>query len=132
MFNLFRKNKKYPPFPALAEFDKKDLYFIRTAEWDFLSNQVIYVNDPCGPRVLTLDPWPQLVFIGANGVLTVSEYVHYMADKYDSAIPDALDKTIIHELNTLLNYKIIAFSAIKQRPRRGYDMPLSKRKENEN
>ncbi len=132
MFNLFKKNKRYPPFPVLAAFDKKDAYFIRIAEWDFLDNQNIYINDPHGPRVFTLDPWPQIVFTAANGVLTVSEYIYYMADKYNGAVPGELDKTILHELNTLTNYKIIAFTNVKQRPKPAHDMPMSKRKETEN
>ena len=132
MYNLFKKTKKYPPFPVLDAFDKKDHYFIRTATWDFLNAETVYVNDPYGPRVFTMDPWPQLVFLGANGVLTVTEYVHYMADKYSGQIPSGLDKTILHELNGLLDLKIVEFSRVKQRPKREHDMPMSKRSEREN
>jgi len=73
MFNLFKRSSRYPPFAALRSFPGKDAYFIRVAQWHWLNDEMITVNDPNGPRVLTMDPWPQLVFLAANGQMTVQE-----------------------------------------------------------
>lgn len=112
MFDSFRKyfERRKPTFDSLNEFPLKDKYFYRTATWTWHSEKEISVFDPCGPRVITLDPWPQIVFLDAKGKLTVSEYVEYMASKYTSQIPDKLDETIINQLNSLFNIKLIAYS----------------------
>ncbi|MRG49077.1 hypothetical protein GFS24_28465 [Chitinophaga sp. SYP-B3965] len=60
--------------------------------------------------MFNLDPWPQIVFIAAKGKMTVVQYVADCASKYTSAIPTALDETIIYELDQLLHEKLIAFS----------------------
>ena len=92
MFNLFKQQKKYPDFDVLKDFDKKDLYFLRTAEWDWMDKNTVIVIDPFNPRVLTLGPWPQYIFIAANGQITITEYVYYMADIYSGDIPKLLLK----------------------------------------
>ena len=126
MFNPFKKKKKYPPFTTLATFDKKDFYFFRVAQWDWLNNKMIYANDPHGPRVLTFDPWPQIIFLDANGQLTIAEYVFHTANKYTNEIPGDLDKTIIDELNKLLSYKLVALNDKQKQLPREIELPLSK------
>jgi len=81
------------------------------------------VVDPHNPRVLTLDPWPQYIFIAANGQMTITEYVRYMADKYRGHIPKLLDKTIVDEVLTLLSYGIIELVEKKQRPKYEFELP---------
>ena len=117
MFNLFKRTKKYPPFETLGSFSKKDLYFVRTAQWMRLDNEMITVFDPHGPRMITMDPWPQTVFLHSDGQKTVAEFIHFVADKYTGTIPENLDKTIIGELLKLIDdYKIIQFSEQKRMP----------------
>jgi len=125
MFSFFKRDKRYPAFEALKKFDNKDSYFIRVAEWDWLNKEAIVVTDPYGPRLITMDPWPQLVFIAANGQMTVSEYVYYMANKYTSEIPENVDRTIIDEITKLMGYRIIVFVDEKQRPEKRFEMPRS-------
>src|SRR4051812_21411650 len=103
MFNLFKRHKKYPPFETLKQYDKQYHYFLRIAEWDWLDKENIYVVAPSNPRMLTVNPWGQWVFMAANGQMTVTEYVLYMAEKYTGEIPAILDKTIIDELHNLLS-----------------------------
>lgn len=123
MFNFNRKEKIYPEFDFLNGYDKKNSYFIRVAEWSWLDKEKIIVMDPHGPRILTLDPWPQYVFLAANGQITVTEYVYYMADKYKTEIPKLLDQTIINEMNSLVQYQIIKFVEQKQRPESRFELP---------
>jgi hypothetical protein len=124
MFNIFKKKKIYPPFDFLAGFDKADLYFIRTASWKWLDNRNISVIDPHGPTVFTLDPWPQIIFLAANGNKSIKEYVFYVADQYTRSIPDNLDTTIIGEIETLIKYRIIKLSETQIHPEKEFDQPL--------
>jgi hypothetical protein len=124
MFGLFQKRKQIPPFDVLEASANRDKYFIRTAQWRMLNRDSVAVTDPHAPRILTLDPWPQLVFIAADGQRTVKEYVHHAASKYSGNVPGNLDKTILHEIETLLNYGIIALSNAKGRPVTRFDKPL--------
>jgi len=128
MFSFFKRKPNYPSFTALQSFQKKDAYFIRVAQWYWLNDEMITIIDPHNARMLTMDPWPQLVFLAANGQMTVQEYVHYMADKYSGTIPAELDKTILHELEKLENYRIIQFVNGQQRPESRFELPLKDRK----
>jgi hypothetical protein len=130
MFGWFKKKKQYPPFDQLQASALKDQYFLRCAEWDLLAENRICVFDPAGPRVLTLDPWPELVFLAAKGQLTVQEYVYYAADQYDGSIPPLLDQTIVDELQTLLDYRIIRLAGSKQSLDPAYASPRSSRQNN--
>ena len=127
MFNFFKRNKRYPSFEPLKQYERQHHFFIRTAEWDWMDDENIYVVDPHNPRVLTLNPWGQWIFIAANGQMTVTEYVMYMADKYKGEIPEILDQTIIDELRTLVEYGIIAFVETKQRPESRFELPQKER-----
>jgi hypothetical protein len=106
--NIFAKKK--PEFSSLKESPNKDKYFYRVATWTWHSEEEITIIDPNAPRVITLDPWPQLVFLDAKGKLTVTEYVYYMASRYSFKIPENLDKEILFNLDTLFQEKLIAFS----------------------
>lgn len=74
------------------------------------------VVDPLGPRVLTLDPWPQTIFIAADGQQTIEAYVYHMAKQYSGKAPAGLASTILHEINTLLGYKLIELCEVQQYP----------------
>ena len=121
MFNFFKRTKKHPRFETLEGFSQKDAYFVRTAQWYPMGKGLITVIDPRQPRMLTMDPWPQIVFLEADGQKTVAEFIDHMAGKHSGAIPNELDKTIIEELLKLTDYKIIQFSAEKKRPDRQFD-----------
>ena len=123
MFNIFRKKKDCPKFEALAGFINKDLYFVRTAQWNWLDEDKIFAIDPVKPRMLTLDPWPQIIFLAADGQLSVTEYINYVAGKYSGNIPENLDRTIIDELLKLESYQIIKFVAEQCNPEILFDKP---------
>lgn len=108
-FKLYHK-PTLPAFPALAAYEYKDYYFCRVARWNWLDNTHIVVKDPHAPRMITMDPWPQLLFLDASGKLTVAGYVDYMAHRYQRNTPDKLDATIIEELEKLVQMKLLALS----------------------
>jgi hypothetical protein len=127
MFNFFKKTKTLPPFETLAGFPQKDHYFIRTAAWRPFDSKKIAVVDPHQPRMITMDPWPQIVFLAADGQKTVAEFIFDMADKYTGAIPGHLDKTVIDELMKLVEkYRIVQFSEQRKRPEESYDKASSR------
>ena len=103
----FKKNKDFPPFHSLAASPLKNTYIIRTCEWRWLEKGKIVVNDKNQPRVITLDPWPQLVFLEAKGNKTISQIIHRLAKMYTSAIPEELDVTFLQEVDTLVKERLI-------------------------
>lgn len=123
MFNFFIKKKPVPRFELLELSAIRDRYFVRTAPWRKLDKQHIVVTDPYAPRLITLDPWPQIVFLAADGQLTVTEYIYQLATQYSGEIPLLLDKTVLDEIDTLLHYKIIALADSKKRPLPEFDGP---------
>ncbi len=126
MFDSIKKyfQKEKPEFNSLNVFPYKDKYFHRVATWDWLNKEQIHIFDPHGPRLITLDEWPQLVFLDAKGKLTVSEYIDYMASKY-TRIPKGLDETIIYQLNTLADAKLIEYTDTEVKLESKFENPIS-------
>lgn len=52
----------------------------------------------------------------------------YMAGQYSGPVPGALDETILHEVNSLLQLRIISLAETKRRPDPQYDFPRSSHK----
>ncbi len=106
----------------------KDKYFVRLAQWDWLNTDMIQVTDNHAPRMITMDPWPQLIYLEADGQKTVSEFVYNMASKYSMSqtIPKDLDSTIIKSLNSLINDRLIKLSDEKSKLPYYLDLPKSK------
>lgn len=75
--------------------------------------------------MLTLDPWPQLIFLAADGQMSVTDYILYAANAYQGDIPEKLDETVIGELNTLEQYAIIRYVEKRQRPEFKHDLPMT-------
>lgn len=114
MFNLFKKKERtLPPFKALEESKIKDQYCVRTTQWDWLDDNAIYVIDNNAPKMITMDLWPQLVYIEADGQKSISELIYGMASQYsrEEPIPEGLDATIIEVIESLLHNRIIELSA---------------------
>lgn len=128
MFNLFRKKaKKYPPFEVLAGHADKDFYFVRCASWMWLTAQHIVVWDPVNPlRHITFDPWPQSVFLHADGEMTVAEYIYFLAGEYSGEIPDKLDEFILNELHRLQGLNVLELRTEQGRPEAKFDQAMKK------
>jgi hypothetical protein len=107
MLKFFRKKPTIPAFPTLQQSLLKNKYFVRVCRWQWLNNEMITVTDIHAPRVITMDPWPQLIFLEAQGDKTVSEFIYYLAGQYTSKIPSELDSTVLYEINSLLGEGII-------------------------
>lgn len=98
-------------FNALDSYKFKDKYFYRICKWDWLTRDMIHVFDNNRPRFITMDYWPQKIYLEAKGQSTVSELIHLIASKYpNTQIPRNLDSAIIEELEGLINEKLIELS----------------------
>ena len=128
MFGLFKKKEReLPPFNELVNSDIKDMYFVRLARWDWLNQDMIHVVENNGPRMITMDPWPQLIYLEADGQKTVTEFVYDMASKYGKKqpIPKELDATIIKLIKSLSDDKLIELSAESRKLPYYIDLPQS-------
>lgn len=98
-------------FQALESSELKDKYFYRIERWDWLTRDMIHVIDSKSPRFITMDYWPQKIYLEAEGQRTLAEFVNYIASKYPkSGIPNNLDKALLEEFNNLIEEKLIAIS----------------------
>jgi len=106
----------------------KDKYFARTEKWDWLTKEMIHVFDSKSPRVITMDPWPQIVYLDAIGDKTVKEYIHDFSKKYrKNQIPEELADTILDMLSGLVKEeKIIELSDIPITLDESLKNPMSK------
>ncbi|MGJ8684322.1 MAG: hypothetical protein ACSHWW_06845 [Nonlabens sp.] len=106
LFNLFKIKKKTiqnPDFEFLKNYNNKDKYFIRTMQWDWLDDKMIHVFDNKSTRLITMDEWPQHVFLKAKGQITIKEYIMEMAGLYPPGeVPPTLDKDIIATIEGLI------------------------------
>lgn len=96
MLGIFkRKKRQMPPFNDLNNSPLRGKYFIRLAPWDWLNQEMIHVFDLNSPRVITLDPWVQLVYLEADGQKTVPEFVYQIASGYgrNEVIPHEIRQT---------------------------------------
>ncbi|MFZ6053047.1 hypothetical protein [Halocola ammonii] len=113
MFDIFkRKSKELPPFNELENSELKDKFFMRLLQWDWIDRDTIHVIDNNAPRMITMDPWPQLVYLGATGQQTITEFVYEMAGKYGKSqtIPENLDLTVLDTIDRLLNENLVRLS----------------------
>ena len=97
--------------PGMARLDETK-YFHRVAAWDWLNKEMIHVTDPHGPRMITMDPWPQKIFLDATGERTIAGYITDMAASYPRGhVPAGLREMIIEELDKLANdLRLVAFA----------------------
>jgi hypothetical protein len=124
-FKLFRTSRPVIPcFEVLKKSPIRDHYFCRAAQWRWLNRDMITVIDSHASRVFTMDPWPQLIFLAANGKLTITEYVSHLAGKYKKEIPSDLDNTVLSMIELLLKDKIIGLSTVPREPDPANNLPI--------
>lgn len=129
MFGLFKKRERVlPPFDDLKNSAIKDKYFFRLAQWDWLNKSMIHVKDNHRSRMITMDPWPQLIYLEADGQKTVHEFVYQTISQYakDEPIPEDLDKEILEIIDALIEDKLIALSNESKKLPYYLDLPGTK------
>lgn len=101
-------------FEELEKSEIKEKFFYRTKSWDWFTNDAIFVVAENSPTFITMDPWPQKIFLDATGKTTVSEYIYSLAKEYPrNQVPEKLVQMILDTLFQLNEKeKLIEFSSI--------------------
>lgn len=82
--------------------DLKDKYFARTEKWDWLTKERIHVFDSKTPRIISMDLWPQMIYIDAIGDITIGDYIDEFASRYPKGkVPEDLDDIILKTIQDL-------------------------------
>jgi hypothetical protein len=87
-----------------------DKYFSRTACWHRLEDRLV-VHDSFSqfaPRMITMEPWHEVVFMAADGEHTVDQFITHMASQYEEGEPAGLRKQIYDILRTLADEQILS------------------------
>jgi hypothetical protein len=137
MFNRFFKSKAkiLPTFSSIGEYVNKDKFFVRTKPWDWLDKKQIYVASILNgkPTMITMEFWPQEIFLDAEGQITVSELLELASKQYIDSnmdVPKNLDVVLIDSLNSLANeLEIIEFVDSKITLEYKLAVPMSKQLE---
>ena len=86
--------------------DIQSKYFSRTARFDRVGGKTIAI-DPNSPRVITMDPWPELIFGLADGKHTVRQLQAHMAAQYEKGSPVGLDEQLLSVVDQLQQEHLI-------------------------
>lgn len=112
MFGWFKKTQ-FPEFTALQSSPIKDQYFYRTAHFHWMDEQhsQVCAMPPGQAKMVTMDDWPQVVFLDALGQQTVAEYTLRLARQYPrKEITSDFDKNILYQIDQLVDIECIALS----------------------
>lgn len=89
-------------------------YFHRTERWDWLAKGVIHVIDSRAPRLITMDPWPQQIYLDATGERTIGEYINDISSLYPrGTVPKNMEAMVLDEVRALVEREgIVALSDV--------------------
>ena len=68
----------------------KARYFARCLRYDMMDGHTL-ITDNRSPRVITLDPWLEVIFAAADGQRTAGQFVSNLAAHYPGGAPPALE-----------------------------------------
>ena len=91
---------KPAPTTTTTMSDIGPMYLSRATRFDRMGDKIVAV-DPNAPRMITMDPWPELVFQMADGQHTVAQLRAHLASQYEKGAPVGLDEqvaSIVHDL----------------------------------
>ncbi len=86
-------------------------FLSRCARFDMMDNQVVII-DPGAPRLVTLDPWPELVFMAADGQNRVKDLADHLGKKYEDGPPKGLEKQVNQIVHNLLREGLVKLSDV--------------------
>ena len=80
-----------------------DRYFSRAATWHLMDEHVV-VHDSfskLAPRMITMEPWHEVVFSAADGEHTIAEFVRQLGTQYGARPPKGLHKQVLGIIRVL-------------------------------
>lgn len=96
--------------PVISMNDIGPMYFSRAARFDRVGDKIVAV-DPNAPRMITMDPWPELVFQMADGQHTVDQLRADLVSKYDKGAPAGLNEQVASIVRDLERERLIRLHA---------------------
>ena len=83
------------------------------------------VIDSHGRRMITMNPWPETIFLDATGQRTIRQYIEDTAESYNGNIPTKLDSFIISELEKLIfKYRTIELTDVPNGLKPQFEKPM--------
>jgi hypothetical protein len=67
----------------------------------------IVIVDPKSPRVITLDPWLEVIFAAADGQRTTQQFIDELKTQYAGGVPAGLEVQTIQLMGKLLAEDLI-------------------------
>jgi hypothetical protein len=95
--------------PSVQPDKYKQRYFARCLRYDLLDGHTL-VTDNRSPRVITLDPWLEIIFAAADGQRTAQQLVSELAAQHPDSDPSALGAQTYRFLVTMEAEGLIRFS----------------------
>lgn len=90
----------------------KDQYFARCLTYDMVGDRLL-VTDNKSPRIITLDPWLEVVYAAADGQRTSSEFITKLKQQYPGGAPAGLEEQTWQFLAKMEAEGLIRFSGQK-------------------
>lgn len=78
-------------------------YFSRCTTWHWVDEKILVI-DPNAPRVITMEPWAEIVFVAAQGETTVGNFVSNLENQFEGDAPAGL-RSQTHEIIGALVHK---------------------------
>jgi hypothetical protein len=72
----------------------KAKYFIRCMRFESMDEHIVLI-DPKSPRVVTLDPWLEVIYAAADGQSTIQEFIERLKTQYSGGAPTGLEQQTI-------------------------------------
>jgi len=79
----------------------KNNYFVRCACYEMMGEHIVVV-DPKSPRVITLDPWLEVIFAAADGQRTLEQFIEKLKTQYAGGAPVGLEEQTLQLMQKLL------------------------------
>jgi len=79
----------------------KKSYFVRCARYDMMGEHIVII-DPRSPRVITLDPWLEVIFAAADGQRTGQQLIDNLKTQYAGGAPAGLEEQTLQMMEKLL------------------------------
>ena len=93
--------------------DMDSKYFIRNAQFLLLNERVVII-DSNSPTVVTMDEWPELIFLAADGQHTIAEFIASIGSEYDGGMPEGLPEQIRSIIQDLSEHGYITLLSSKK------------------
>jgi Coenzyme PQQ synthesis protein D (PqqD) len=79
----------------------KNNYFVRCARYEMMGEHAVAV-DPKSPRVITLDPWLEVIFAAADGQRTAQQFIEKLKTQYPDGAPAGLEEQTLQLMQKLV------------------------------